>query len=680
MLKIDLILVVDNAQSSLHKALLMSFVPLRLRSPAWRFTLLMCLFFLLRVVLAISHREQLERPWGQTLHAALAGLPLDALIALLLTLPHFLWSQFAHRTAPLSPGRLWRLRSGHFLFWFTVLYLLIVEYFFFDEFDARFNFVAVDYLLFPHEVFVNLWESYPIVPALLCTAVIAGLFTMWSVRQARNVITSSSLRRSQGLLRGAIYVALVVALGAQLSMDSARISSNRVVNELTLNGYYSFWHALRTNELDYNQFYARMNRDEAYKRVREHLLLPGERWLSDDPHSIARWVPGHRDAKRKNVVLIVEESFGSEFSQVLHPERNGTLTPRFDELSQQGLLFTQLYATGNRTVRGLEAILTGFVPIPGQSIVKRPYEGTIFSLPTVFKSAGYQTRFIYGGYSYFDNMGPFALQSGFDAIVDQQDFADNEISYTTSWGVCDEDLFAKTLQELDRLHAQSTPFFTTVLTVSNHKPYLYPAGRIADDPLQQKRRHVVKYADFALGQFIDKARDHAFFADTVFVIVGDHGARVYGAQDIPLPSYEIPVLVYAPGFIAPQRDDRLASQLDVAPTLLGMLGIAYESQFFGRDLARIPAQDRYAFLSHNRDVALLKNNHIAVLSMQQQQRLWQVSRSTPNEVSLDLSFDRTLVDDSVAFYQVAYELYEQHRLSPVTTDQMAHSSSIRASH
>ena len=211
-------------------------------------------------------------------------------------------------------------------------------------------------------------------------------------------------------------------------------------------------------------------------------------------------------------MLILEESFGSEFSALLHPEQGVGVTPAFDAIAKQGLLYSHIYASGNRTVRGLEATLTSFVPIPGQSIVKRPGGEHVFSLPALLKAKGYQTRFIYGGMGYFDNMVHFALNNGFDTAVDQTDFEADEISFTTIWGVCDEDLFNRSLKELDQLSENGEPFFTTILTVSNHKPYLYPEGRIAEDPKQQRRRHAVKYADFALGKFIEDAK----FAMTLF--------------------------------------------------------------------------------------------------------------------------------------------------------------------
>lgn len=648
----------------------MAILPARLRPPFLRLTLFLLLASLLRLTLALTHLTQLERPFGQTAHAMFYGLRFDLWVALLVVLPHFLWALLTPQQTTLTRWRLWRYRLSEFLFWFLLLYIALVEYFFFDEFDARFNFVAVDYLLFPHEVFVNVWESYPIVRALTITAVIALVLTRFSlpyVVQAKQSAWSWSRRLS--LI--ALYGVGTIVLGSYLSLSEARISSNRVVNELALNGYFSFAHALRTNELDYDQFYAHLNEDEAYQRVRNKLLLKGESWVGHDTHSITRHIPGASRAPQKNVVLILEESFGSEFSKLLHPEQPRDSTPAFDALAQNGLLFTHLYATGNRTVRGMEAVLTSFIPIPGQSIVKRPGSDSLFSLPSVFRSLGYQTRFIYGGYGYFDNMASFALHNGFERVVDQTQFSDHEISFTTSWGVCDEDLFNRSLRELDQMQRDGKPFFTTILTVSNHKPYLYPAGRIDEDPAQQKRRHAVRYADFALGQFIEQARRHAFFNDTVFVILGDHGARVYGEQDIPLPSYEIPLLIYSPGAIAAQRDDRLASQLDVAPTLLGVLNADYNSQFFGRDLRRVPDQQRYAFLSHNRDVAMLQNNHLSVLSMQNQQRLWQVLRQDGHTIALDLDRDKELVNDTVAFYQVAYHQFSEKKLHPLPLDHRA---------
>ena len=158
-------------------------------------------------------------------------------------------------------------------------------------------------------------------------------------------------------------------------------------------------------------------------------------------------------------------------------------------------------------------------------------------------------------------MGEYMRNNGMQLIVEQKDYPKG--SFSTAWGVADEVIFDKALATYDSLAATGAPFYSTILSVSNHKPYEYPTGRIAADPSKHWRTNAVQYADYALGRFIRMAKEHPWFDNTLFVLMGDHGARVYGASEIPLPSYEVPVLFYAPGFIpagASHRDARLVAR------------------------------------------------------------------------------------------------------------------------
>ncbi len=361
-------------------------------------------------------------------------------------------------------------------------------------------------------------------------------------------------------------------------------------------------------------------------------------------------------------MLVLEESLGSLFVGSLHPE-GPACTPQFDSLAENGLFFTNIYATGNRTVRGVEASLLSFPPIPGQSIVKRPLNENLFSLPSILKENGYQTVFLYGGRSYFDNFQQFASNNNFDRIIDQTDF--KNVTFETIWGVCDGDLFDNSLLTFDSLHAVGKPFFATMITVSNHKPYLYPEGKIPFDPKKQERLRAVRYADFAIGDFVRKARNHDFFDSTIFVFLGDHGARVYGWQQIPMDSYEIPILFYCPALIpAGQRVETLGSQMDLAPTLLDVLNFSYSSKFFGRSLLESHQGYDCALLSHNRDVALLRNNRLALLGIKMENGLWDRDSIDGKFTALPIESDSTLLLDAIAYYQTAYRLYSRKLLTP----------------
>jgi phosphoglycerol transferase MdoB-like AlkP superfamily enzyme len=326
--------------------------------------------------------------------------------------------------------------------------------------------------------------------------------------------------------------------------------------------------------------------------------------------------------------------------------------------ANEGLLFTNLYASGNRTVRGMEGVLASFPPLPGESIVKRDRSDHVETIARVLKREGYATLFLYGGRGVFDGMRSFALRNGYDRFIEQKHF--DRPTFTTVWGVCDEDLFARAIEEFHQLAQAGKPFFGTVLSVSNHKPYTYPKGRIAEDPDQRRRENAVKYSDFALGEFFRAARRESFWTNTIFAVVADHGARVYGEQSIPIHSYEIPLVIVGPATVkAPARLGQLGGSLDVAPTILGLIGRPYQSLFFGQDLLRCRADAGRALLNHNRDIGLLSRDRLIVLGLLHTEEFYG-GHPKLGEISLlkePTASDRELEAEAIALYQVADELY-----------------------
>lgn len=620
--------------------------------------LLLAVATLTRLLLVILHWSQVAGNFGSVLIAFLLGIVFDVFVALVATLPMAaILLSLSSRVARWRLTR-WLHFAGLTVFVYLLLYLAAVELFFFDEFNSRFNYVAVDYLLYPHEVFINIWDSYPVLEVLIGVLLATLVIVVLLRRRVATALAQPTPRRKR-LAFLVSMIALVAAGAVGLNINLTRISPNRVVDEIAGNGYYSFFYAAFTNQLDYDAYYTQIDESEARRRLQALTVTPDARFNSDDnPVPLARTIDGGALPIRANIVLVLEESLGSEFSGLLHPD-GPHCTPQLDSLAQNGMLFTQIYATGNRTVRGLEASLLSFPPIPGQSIVKRPGSEGLFSLPALLREQGYHTVFLYGGRSFFDNFGHFAATNGFETVIDQTDIAHQ--TFSTIWGVCDGDLFDKTLSVLDSLHTLGGPFFATLITVSNHKPYTYPAGVIPFDPEQRTRENAVRYADFALGKFIRDARTRPYFDSTIFVILGDHGARVYGSQQIPFPSYEIPILFYAPALIpSAQRIDLLASQMDLAPTLLDLLHFSYQSRFFGRSIFRIESDRAMALISHNRDVALLRNDTLAVLGIRQDDQMFRRNQSTLEPLPLEP--DAGILRDAIAYYQTAFHLFATGRL------------------
>ncbi|MDQ7086323.1 MAG: sulfatase-like hydrolase/transferase [Acidobacteriota bacterium] len=332
--------------------------------------------------------------------------------------------------------------------------------------------------------------------------------------------------------------------------------------------------------------------------------------------------------------------------------------PYLDELAERSLVFTNFYATGTRTARGLESITLSVPPTPGRSLLKRPANAGLFCLGSVFQNMGYDTKFLYGGRGYFDNMNTFFSRNGY-GVVDISSVTSEEISFENAWGMADEDLFRRTIFEADRDFEQGKPFFFQVMTTSNHRPYTYPKGRI-DIPPGTGRAGAVKYADYALHLLLAESRSHPWFADTVFVIVADHCAGSAGRSALPLFRYHIPLFIYAPRYIEPRKIDTLASQIDIAPTLLGILGVPYESRFFGKNILRMPPDQGRALIGNYQRLGLYRDGRLAYLSPKQRIDVVDHPLHDPVDRRTALPADRALVGDTIAFYQGAGDIFHHH--------------------
>ncbi len=436
-----------------------------------------------------------------------------------------------------------------------------------------------------------------------------------------------------------------------VSSTSKNLFGSDALNELAGNGYYEFAAAARNNEMDYLRLYASLPDSEAFALVRDKLSLANDGWRSADPEDRLQTIVGQGEEKRLNVILVSVESFGAEFAGAWGDPRG--LTPRLDALAVESLVFGRVYATGNRTVRGLEALSLALPPTPGQSIVKRPKNQHLFTLGDVFQNKGYDTAYIYGGYGYFDNMSAFFSENDY-RVVDRQSIAKESIHYENIWGVADEDLFDLALSDIDASLAAGKgkrPIFAHIMTTSNHRPYTYPEGRI-DIPSGSGRDGAVKYTDWAIGHFIDEARKKPWFKDTLFVITADHGANARGTSEIPVDKYLIPLLFYAPAHIQPGRIERLMSQIDIAPTVLGRLNFSYRSKFFGQDLFRVPVGEERAFVANYQTLGYLRDGRMVTL--QPRRKTGVALNANAGTMRRDSPPDeQTLLREAIAWYEAA---------------------------
>ena len=616
------------------------------------------LFFVLRVTLLVTYWAYLPHDLPNLLKSILIGFRMDLAVLFFLSLPFLIY-------CGLMPNRLfekpWHNRILQVAYLFALyffIFLNIADYYFFDEFNSRFNYIAIDYLsVSPREVLENIWESYPVPAVLVIVALLIGLI-MWPTHTTYEKWVRAPVSILQRM--GSLVLAFTISFLALRSIDIKLLNenSNRIMAEVSANGFYTLGYALLTSHMSYDDYYPTLDKKLAYSRVAHLVVRPGHKPTGNIDNPIERRVSAHAGLGKVNVVIILEESLGSHFVGKLK-HRPDNLTPYLDRLADQGIFFTRFYSTGTRTIRGLEAVLASFPPIPGASIVKRRYSHQVATLARVLKNQGYKNYFIYGGRGIFDGMRDFTMSNGFDRFIEQKDFP--HPTFTSVWGVSDEDIFKKSIETFDDLYQKGGPFFATILSVSNHKPYSYPAGRIDLDPKARSRDHAVKYADWALGHFFIQAQSHPFFKSTIFVVLGDHGARVYGADFIPIESYEIPLLIYSPHLLKSRTINILGCSMDVAPTVMGLLGLEYISTFYGRDMLSLSPKEGYALLQHDRDVGLLRGDHLAVLSTRKSAALYAFNLATNSFKAIphDDKNGQDLIQDAISFYETAYDLYSQ---------------------
>ncbi|MDP3308878.1 LTA synthase family protein [Methylotenera sp.] len=538
-----------------------------------------------------------------------------------------------------------------FLVTFGLIFGAVSEYIFWQEFMTRFNFIAVDYLIYTKEVIGNIRESYPVPLILLAIALLALAIVVGISRFVSFDKKHRPFKQKFKLLIAAI--ALPIISFQLASIDQMEFGKNAYANELAGNGIFSFSAAARRNELDYDKFYKTIPNELALSTLQSvgSNRQPTGVILPNDANHKAALGPFTRSPK--NVVLISVESLSAEYIGAYGNKQN--LTPYLDKLAGESLVFDKLFATGTRTVRGLDALSIAIPPIPGQAIVHRPNSDHLAGIGELLNQQNYETFFIYGGYGVFDSMNAY-FRSNTYTVVDRTDFDAKTIQSENVWGVDDESLFNNSIAIFDNNAKTNKPFFAHIMTTTNHRPYTFPEGKI--DLPQGSREGAVEYTDYAIGKFIENSKNKPWFKDTVFVIVADHCASVAGKTKLPVDKYHIPLFFYAPDMLPAGHYSRVASQIDIVPTLLDVLGTKGAEHFYGQSLFKAEAEKlpERAFISNYQALGYLKNNNLIVLNPKRKVEAYQVDPqsmdSTPTKV------DETLLNEAIAYYQTANRAYK----------------------
>lgn len=556
----------------------------------------------------------------------------------------------------------------YFFFSLTILILVFVffaEITFWEEFRTRFNFIAVDYLIYTHEVISNIQESYPLPALILGVAVITFLIVF--LFQKRNTFQKTFSGKASLKQRVGIFISCLMVMSFYIGFiknTQAEWSPNRYNNEISKAGIYSFFAEFRNNQMEYIAFYTSIDNKKAFEIVRKDVAQSNSKFL-DRETSIKRTISDSLPSEVKpNVVFILMESMSGSFMREFGNEKG--ITPNMDKLAQESIFFSNLYATGTRTVRGMEAVTLCIPPTPGQSIVKRPDNQNLFTVSNVFKNKNYESSFFYGGDGYFDNMNSYFGGNGFviydrgrgsvlsDKIKTQRyNIDDSEVTFENAWGICDENIYDKMLQVADEHYGNNQPFFNFVMTTSNHRPYTYPENKI-DIPSGKNRDGAVKYADFALGQMIEKARKKPWFKNTVFVIVADHCASSAGKDEIDVANYHIPAFIYNLPNEPNVKVLKQCSQIDLFPTLFSKLHWNYESNFFGKNVYDKTYVER-AYVGTYRKLVYMKKNQAMILSDQKKQAFYDWNKET-NELK-PIPIDKGFLEEAISGYQAADYLF-----------------------
>lgn len=553
---------------------------------------------------------------GIWLRMLIQGVRVDLILMGILCLPPLL-------LMPLSTLRkLWPLWRKATFFWvigaiFLIFLMESATPGFILEYDVRPNRLFVEYLKYPREVVSMLWLGFRlhlVAGVLLTSATVYGIYLLmkpWLLQErrwsAKKVLITWPL----------VVVLTILTIRSTTGHRPANpalfaLTADPMVNSLILNSPWSVGYAVYglKNESVSSKVYGKMPAEDVFRLTRLPDSPERKDISTDALPTLSRIVPSRKRDKPLNLVIILEESLGATF---IGSMGGVPVTPRLEEMKAQGLWFDQMYATGTRSVRGIEAVVAGFLPTPARSVVKLSLsQRNFFTLASLLVQHGYQTEFIYGGESHFDNMRSFFAGNGFKRIIDQDDYSSP--SFEGTWGVSDEDLFNRAHRNLTAYHEAGKPFFALVFTSSNHSPFEFPDGRIElFDKEKATENNAVKYADFALGRFFDQARASDYWRDTLFLVVADHDIRVRGDSLVPIERFHIPALILGAD-VEPRKISAVASQVDLPVTLLSLMGMTAETPMIGRDLSRYDTDSPgRAMMQYDQNYAWMEGEKVVIM-------------------------------------------------------------------
>lgn len=615
---------------------------------AWSILLLLVLNSALRLALLIYNSDQIGVTPALTFaEAFFNGLRFDLRLVAAACFPLLL--------ALLSDKAM--AARAFFCFWLTgvasiTLLLGILELDFYREFNQRLNGLVFQYLKEDAKTVLSmLWFGFPVLRYLLAWAIVtwllARVFRTIDRRTRLRIANPAAASLASGgwLTRLGVFVVCILLMvlavrgtlrqGPPLRWGDAFTTDSIFANQLGLNGTLSLITAAQglTSDHRSNIWKSSLPESEARDTVRRLLLLDSERLVDGDTAPVRRDFspPQERTLPIRNVVLILMESFAGRHVGVLGGQ--GNITPHFDALAGEGLLFTRFFANGTHTHQGTFASIACFPNLPAFEYLMQTPEGSngFSGLPQLLGARGFDNLYVYNGDFAWDNQSGFFGRQGVSNFIGRFDYK-NPVVFDPTWGVSDQDMFDRAAVELAAM-GRRQPFYAILQSLSNHTPYALPerlpvepvSGHGAIDP----HLTAMRYSDWALGQFFDKARKAPYFKETLFVIVGDHGFGS-GPQltEMNLARFNVPLLLIAPGMQEKfgERSDTVGTQVDIVPTIMGRLGGDVRHQCWGRDLLNLPANDKgFGVIKpsgNDQTVAIIRDDKILVKSRSLGQKVY----------------------------------------------------------
>ena len=612
--------------------------------------IMMVMFTLLRVALLVYNREMiLDTPASTFLEAFGNGLRFDARIVVYFSIPLLLALLSVKAMAMRGVLRFWLTAASS-----LALFLGLMEMDFYREFHQRLNGLVFQYVKEdPKTVMSMLWYGFPVVRYLLAWAV-GTVILYFAFRGADRITRSSVTRAANGASRAvaprygraAVFVVLLLVCvvlargtlrqGPPLRWGDAYTTDSNFANQLGLNGSLSLIAAAKSRFGDdrTNIWKATLEQPQATQTVRDMLLTEHDKLVDADTAPVRRDTtpPEEKTLPIKNVVVILMESFAGHSVGALG--RPGNITPYFDELSKQGLLFERFFSNGTHTHQGMFATMACFPNLPGFEYLMQTPEGShkLSGLPELLSARKFDDVYVYNGDFAWDNQSGFFSNQGMTTFVGRNDFVDPVFSDPT-WGVSDQDMFNRGLEELKKREGKE-PFYALLQTLSNHTPYALPTPLpvepVTDRGSLNEHLTAMRYSDWALGQFFEKARKEPYFKETLFVIVGDHGfGNEQQISEMDLGRFNVPLLLIGPGIQEKfgARNDTVGTQVDIVPTIMGRLGGEFRQQCWGRDLLTLPEGDKGSGVikpsGSDQTVAIISDDHLLVQPKDMPAKVWQ---------------------------------------------------------